>query len=215
MTHVQRRERISIDRYPADVAVNTRVLAASLAAAALVSVAGGYALSRTSQPATPAAEDTVTITSNGLYVEPGIPTNAVVEGKPLPDVQLVATDGTKVSTRSLIGTPMVINVWATTCVACKQEMPALAQVSNDLGTAVRFIGVNQVENTPSALAFAKDKGVHYELLSDQNGELVAALGITGLPYTLFVAADGTIVAQKGVELNAATIRSTIDSVLLS
>ena len=157
----------------------------------------------------------MTITSNGVYLEPGIPKNAVVQGKPLPDVELISTDGTKVSTRSLIGTPMVINVWATTCAACKREMPALAQVSNEVGSAVRFIGVNQVENTPSALAFAKDKGVRYELLSDENGELVAALGITGLPYTLFVAADGTIVAQKGVELNAATIRSTIDSVLLS
>jgi peroxiredoxin len=207
---------MKMGRYPAHVAVNTRVLAASLAAAALVSVAGGYALSRTADPDTKAsAEDSVTITSNGVYLEPGIPTNAVVQGKPLPDVELVNTDGTKVSTRDLIGTPLVINVWATTCVACKQEMPALAQVNSELGSAVRFVGVNQLENTPSALAFAKDKGVHYELLSDENGELIAALGITGLPYTLFVAADGTIVAQKGVELNAATIRSTIESTLLS
>ena len=199
------------------MAINTRVLAASLTAALLVSVAGGYALSKTagSDAGGSSADDAVTITSAGVYVEPGIPTNAVVQGKPLPDVALVATDGTKVSTRDLIGTPLVINVWATTCEACKKEMPALAQVNAEFGGAVRFIGVNQVENTPSALAFAKDKGVRYELLSDQNGELVAALGITGLPDTLFVAKDGTIVAQKGVELDATTIRSTIDSVLLS
>lgn len=199
------------------MAVNTRVLAASLAAAALISVAGGYALSNTDDPATttPPAEDAITITSSGVYAEPGIPTNAVVQGKPLPAVDLVATDGSTVSTRDLIGRPMVINVWATTCVACKREMPAFARVNAELGDAVRFIGVNQAENTDSALAFAKDKGVRYELLSDQNGELVAALGITGLPYTLFVAADGTIVAQKGVELDQATIRATIDAVLLS
>lgn len=199
------------------MAVNTRVLAASLAAAALISVAGGYALSKTSDSPTTTqpAEDAVTITSSGVYAEPGIPTNAVVQGKPLPAVDLVAADGSTVSTRDLIGRPMVINVWATTCLACKREMPALARVNAELGDAVRFIGVNQAENTDSALAFAKDKGVQYELLSDQNGELVAALGITGLPYTLFVAADGTIVAQKGVELDQATIRATIDSVLLS
>ncbi len=200
-----------------DVAVNTRVLAASLAAAALISVAGGYALSKTDDSAatTSSAEDSVSITSTGVYAEPGIPTNAAVEGKALPAVDLVATDGSTVSTRDLIGRPMVINVWATTCVACKQEMPALARVNSELGDAVRFVGVNQAENTDSALAFAKDKGVQYELLSDQNGELVAALGITGLPYTLFVAADGTIVAQKGVELDQPTIRATIESLLLS
>lgn len=202
-------------RYPEQVAVNTRILGASLAAAALISVAGGYALSRTSDSSSDSAEDNITITSNGAYAEPGIPTNEVVEGKRLPTVDLVDTDGNTVSTADLIGQPMLINVWATTCVACKKEMPALAQVDHDLGGAVRFIGVNQAENTPSALSFAKEKGVQYELLSDLNGELVAALGITGLPYTIFVAADGTIVAQKGVELDKATIRATIDEALLS
>lgn len=205
-------------RYPDQVAVNTRVLVASLATAALVSVAGGYALSRSDDSTTgssSSAEDAITIASNGVYAEPGIPTNAVVQGTHLPTVNLVDTDGNTVSTADLIGQPMLINVWATTCVACKQEMPALAQVDAELGGAVRFIGVNQAENTPSVLAFAQDKGVQYELLADLNGELVSALGITGLPYTLFVAADGTIVAQKGLELDKATIRSTIDSVLLS
>lgn len=196
--------------------MNTRILAASLATAALVSVAGGYALSRTADPpVNTTAEDAVTITSNGVYVEPGIPTNAVVQGKRLPTVDLVGTDGATVSTADLIGQPLLINVWATTCLACKREMPALAAVDAELGGAVRFIGVNQAENTPSAIAFARDKGVQYELLSDLNGELVAALGITGLPYTIFVAADGTIVAQKGIELDRSTIRATIESNLLS
>jgi peroxiredoxin len=94
-------------------------------------------------------------------------------------------------------------------------MPALAAVHDDLGDKVRFIGVNIAENTPSALAFATSKGVRYELLSDVNGELQGALGVTGLPYTIFVSADGTIVAQKGLELDQATIRSTIEGLLLS
>ena len=144
-----------------------------------------------------------------MYVEPGIPTNAVVQGKPLPDVALVATDGTKVSTRDLIGTPLVINVWATSCEACKREMPALAQMHAEFGEQVRFIGINQFANNDIALAFAKDKGVRYELLSDLDGEFVTALGITGLPYTLFVAPDGTIVSQKGIALDVDTLRSTI------
>ena len=110
---------------------------------------------------------------------------------------------------------MVLNVWATTCEACKKEMPALAQLNAEFGDRVRFIGVNQFANNETALSFARDKGVRYELLSDQNGELVSALGVAGLPYTLFVSADGTIVAQKGIALTADTIRTTINTSLVA
>ena len=183
----------------------------------MISVGGGFLLSRTqdASPGNGSAQDSITIASSGVYSEPGqLPTNAVVQGKQLPIVDLTDNSGNSISTQDLIGHPLVINVWATTCEPCKREMPALAAVQDELGDKVRFIGVNTAANTPSALAFAKDKGVHYELLSDLDGALQSALGVTGLPYTIFVAADGTIVAQKGVELDQATIRSTITSKLL-
>jgi peroxiredoxin len=195
------------------MAVNRRVLFGSLGIAAVISVIGGYALSRSSNPST-IANDIVNIPSNSTFVEPGLAVNKVVQGKKLPTVNLVDNTGAKVSTASLLGQPLVLNVWATTCEACKKEMPALAQLNAEFGTRVRFIGVNQFANNDTALGFARDKGVKYELLSDQNGELITALGVAGLPYTLFIAPDGTIVAQKGIALDASTIRTTINSVLL-
>jgi cytochrome c biogenesis protein CcmG/thiol:disulfide interchange protein DsbE len=193
------------------VAVNTRVLAGSLIAALVISVAGGYALSRAGD----SDPDEADVTPGTITLSTGIPTNKPVQGKKLPTVDLTDTDGNSVSTADLLGQPLVINVWAVTCEACKTEMPALARVQSDLGETVRFIGVNTAKNDGSALAFAADKGVRYELLSDINGELTGSLGITGLPYTLFVAADGTIAAQKGIALNEAAIRSTIASTLTS
>lgn len=195
------------------MAVNTRVLAGSLVAALVISVAGGYALSRAGD--SDADSDEARITPGTITVETGIPTNKDVHGDKLPTVNLTDLKGDTVSTASLVGHPLVINVWAVTCAACKTEMPALARVQADLGETVRFIGVNTAENDASALAFAADKGVKYQLLSDINGELTGALGITGLPYTLFVAADGTIVAQKGIALDEAGIRATIASALTS
>ena len=189
------------------MAVKRTVLIGSLAFAVVVSLAGGYALSRGDDTTSP--DDDITVTSNGTFVEPGIAVNKPVQGKPLPTVQLVAIDGSHVSTSELLGQPLVINVWATSCEACKREMPALAQMHAEFGDQVRFIGINQFANNDIALAFAKDKGVRYELLSDLDGEFVTALGITGLPYTLFVAPDGTIVSQKGIALDVDTLRSTI------
>ncbi len=196
------------------MAVDRRVLAGSLGVAAIVSIGGGYLLSRNSNSST-IANDNVTITSNSTFVEPGLAVNRVVQGKKLPTVDLIDAEGHKVSTASLLGKPMVLNVWATTCEACKKEMPALAQLNAEFGDRVRFIGVNQFANNETALSFARDKGVRYELLSDQNGELVSALGVAGLPYTLFVSADGTIVAQKGIALTADTIRTTINTSLVA
>ena len=198
------------------MAVDKRILFGSLGAAVVISIVGGWALSSTKDdPNSMPVDDEVTITSNGVYLEPGIAINDPVQGEPLPAVMLRDSHGNEISTADLIGQPLVINVWGTDCVACRTEMPALAAVSRELGDQVRFVGVNIAANTDSALAFAKDKGVQYELLSDQDGELVSTLGIKGIPYTLFVAADGTIVAQKGIALDEDTIRSTVADSLLS
>jgi thiol-disulfide isomerase/thioredoxin len=193
------------------VAVNTRVLAGSLAAAVLISVGGGYMLSRSDD----SESDTAPLPNETLLLEPRIPTNDVVEGEKLPAVNLVDVDGNSISTADLVGHPLVINVWSVTCEACKTEMPALSRVQTDVGDAVRFVYVNTLENNDIALNFAKDKGVLTDIYSDHDGELTGALGITGLPYTLFVTADGTIAAQKGIALDEAAIRTTIAETLVS
>jgi cytochrome c biogenesis protein CcmG, thiol:disulfide interchange protein DsbE len=193
------------------VAVNTRVLAGSLAAAVLISLGGGYLLSRSDDSPSDAAE----LPRDTVLSAPGIPTNKPVSGEKLPAVNLVDVDGNTISTADLVGHPLVINVWSVTCEACKTEMPALARVQADLGDSVRFVYVNTLKNNEGALDFAKDKGVVTEIYSDHNGELTGALGVTGLPYTLFVTADGTIAAQKGIALDEADIRAAIDQNLLS
>jgi cytochrome c biogenesis protein CcmG, thiol:disulfide interchange protein DsbE len=197
------------------VAVDKRILVGSLGAAVVLSIAGGWALSRSNDGDNVTVDDEVTMTSSGLYLEPGIAVNDPVQGQPLPAVDLRDLNGAEVSTSSLIGQPLVINVWATDCVACRTEMPAFAAVNREFGDKVRFVGVNVAANTESAISFARAKGVHYELLSDQDGELVSRLGIKGIPYTLFVTSDGTIVVQKGIELDQNTIRKTIIDTLLS
>jgi len=198
------------------VAVNKRVLVGSLAAAVLISISGGYALSQSGDEASPTpVDDDVTITSNEVFVEPGLPTNDVVEGEPLPTVTLSDAAGNDVSTSQLTGQPLVINVWSTTCEPCRRELPAFAAVHQEFGDQVRFVAVNSGDSADEARAFAEEYGVNYESLSDRNGEFLANLGITGLPYTLFIASDGTIVAQKGIELSADNIRITITNELLA
>ncbi len=195
--------------------VNRRLLLGSLTAAVVFSGVGGYLLNRAgSGDATPGGDD-VTLTSSGLYDAPGIPLNDKVRGAMLAAFTVTDTNGNEVHSSDLIGAPLVINLWATTCEPCKRELPAFAAAHRDLGDQIRFVGINQFINDDTALNFARQYGVGYEMLADVNGEFVLALGVSALPYTLFVAADGTIIAQKGTEISAAELRSNLDLLLES
>ena len=190
--------------------MNRRLLALALGGAAVISVAGGYALSRDGSSAKGASDtkpsDVVTLDQPGGVQEPSIGTNATVKGRPLPAVTLFDNDGNEISTTDLIGQPLIINVWFSTCGPCKQELPAFARVQADLGDTIRFIGVNPTDSPETNASFAHDRGVNYELLRDTDGAFVATVGIVAFPVTLFVAADGTIIRQTGA-LDEATLRT--------
>jgi len=175
------------------VAVNRRLLAASIGAALAISVAGGWAVARTSG-------DSEDVTYDSAVVEqiPSIGTNAQVSGDPLPDVMLVDNEGNDVPLLSLTGTPMVINFWYSTCGPCKTELSSFGAVHADLGDQIRFIGVNPYDDPDVNISFAAERGVHYELYRDPDGVYGRAVGIMTAPVTLFIAADGTIVRQTGV-----------------
>ncbi len=197
------------------MAVDKRILFGSLGVAVLISIGGGYLVSRNG---TNSNGGEVTIGSAGTYpINNEIPTNSVVTGKPLPIVTLEDFDGNTFETSELLGHPLVINVWNTTCEPCKRELPAFAKVHADLGDTVRFVGIDagEIASKSDVAAFAKKYGLDYESYRDLNGVLLAKLGISGFPYTIFVTANGTIVAQKGTELTEATIRTTIQTKLLS
>ncbi len=200
------------------MAVDKRVLIGSLAAAVVISVGGGYALSASNDSNDSGnADDDISINASTPLEEPvdTVPNlgNLGVEGDTLPSVTIRDAQGNRISTVELLGQPLLINFWATTCVACKDEMPALARVHADYGDRVRFIGLNQVANGDTALAFAADADVHYELMSDEDGEFAAALQVATLPYTLLVAPDGTIIEQKGIALSEDQIRAAVDELL--
>lgn len=179
-----------------------------VAVAAVVSVAGGWAISRGDDSSS--AADDITMTSAGeVQEQPGLE-NEKVQGDPLPVVDLVAVGGAKVSTSSLLGQPLVINTWFSDCAPCQKEMPDLATVHREVGDRVRFVGVDPGPNDDEAkmVDFARKHGVGYELLRDPDGKFTTAVGIVTMPVTLLVTADGTIVQQTGV-LTADKLRALI------
>ena len=117
--------------------------------------------------------------------------------------------GLAIRTSSLVGQPLVVNLWYSTCIPCKRELGEFAAVHREVGDRVRFVGVDPLDSVDVMRRFASDRGVGYELLRDEAGAFVNALGVVNFPVTLFVAADGEIVGQTG-EIDGDELRARIE-----
>lgn len=118
------------------------------------------------------------------------------------DVSVLGSDGVShslASLASLAGTPVVVNVWASTCVPCREEMPALQAFADEYAGRVGVVGIDPLDTAREMAAFADEVGVGYPLYRDPDGMVQVEFGIPALPTTLFVRADGTV---AGVHLGA-------------
>jgi thiol-disulfide isomerase/thioredoxin len=103
--------------------------------------------------------------------------------------------GREIDTAGLRG-PMIVNLWAGWCTDCRKEMPALATFART-HPAVKVLGIDYVDTQPgAALELAAQSGVGYPLAADPSAKLDTAGSlphIAGLPFTVFLNADGKIV----------------------
>ena len=118
--------------------------------------------------------------------------------KALPDVTLKCLGGgTSVRLAGLTGTPTVINLWASWCGPCRKELPLLARADKAYGQNLRILGVDFADAAPdAAIALAKASGVTYPLLVDRSSSTKAPFRVIGLPQTVFVDAQGRMVATE-------------------
>lgn len=126
-----------------------------------------------------------------------VPAGEVTAGDRAPAFSLpvLGSAGAPDTLTGLDSGPLVVNFWSSTCTICVQEMPALQEVDDAFGGAVRFVGIDVVDPSMTAAAFAAKLGVHYTLLSDANGTVAAAYGVDALPVTFVVSPAGTILAR--------------------
>jgi thiol-disulfide isomerase/thioredoxin len=113
----------------------------------------------------------------------------------------------------LRGRPLVLNVWASWCVPCRKEMPAFQSVYQRARGVVGFLGVDYLDEVDAARRLAADTGVTYPLAADPKGSEVAKFGVTALPTTLFLSADGVLRGRRFGELDADRLRAAIRSYL--
>ena len=92
---------------------------------------------------------------------------------------------------AVFGTPTLLNLWASWCAPCREEMPVL-DAYNDVPGAVQVIGVNVRDRSSSAAALVRDLRIGYPSFTDAD-EVAGALGAPQLlPLSYLVGTDGSV-----------------------
>ena len=135
---------------------------------------------------------------------------------PVPQVAVATFAGDRLSLTEFEGRPLVVNFWATWCPSCVAEMsrafrPAIASLEG----GVAFVGVNIQDDRAAAEALLAETGVEWVNTEDEDGELYAALGGLGMPFTVVVDDTGSIVHRHNGPLDERKLLTLIEDVTRS
>jgi thiol-disulfide isomerase/thioredoxin len=92
------------------------------------------------------------------------------------------------------GRPIFLNLWASWCFPCREEMPAIDR-SSQSHPEVAFIGVSVQDSMSDARSFADEIGVTYTIGFDEHDAVDDAYTPLGLPASYIISADGVILER--------------------
>ena len=128
-------------------------------------------------------------------------------GYSVPDFKLSSLDGKATSLIDFRGHPLILNFWASWCDPCREEMPLLQQVYEDLGDRIFVVGINYAESSSQVLSFTHTIEVTFPILLDSKGEVTERYQIAGFLTTFFVSSEGKLVAYHLGELTSDALSS--------
>lgn len=118
-------------------------------------------------------------------------------GRPVPAVAADTIDGDRFDIDELRGSWVVLNVFATWCVPCREEHPDLVRfdtIHRAQGDAA-VVGLVYDDDPAAVRAFRADEGGEWPMLLDPDGRIAVNLGVAGVPESFIVAPDGIIAAK--------------------
>ena len=125
-----------------------------------------------------------------------------------PPFLLETSTGSEVTLHSYAGRPLVLNVFASWCPPCREELPRIVSAARRSGSRVAFLGVDEQEAEHMATAFAKEMRLPYPFAID-HGQFAASYGAQSLPETIFVDSHGTVRALVHGAISAAALERNL------
>jgi cytochrome c biogenesis protein CcmG/thiol:disulfide interchange protein DsbE len=128
----------------------------------------------------------------GLNRDPHeVPSPLINKPAPAFDIAQLAQSNKNFSPASMKGQVWILNVWASWCVACREEHPVLVELANSKIAPV--IGLDYKDKREQALAMLASQGNPYTLSAfDANGRVGIDYGVYGVPETYIIDKAGII-----------------------
>ena len=126
--------------------------------------------------------------------------------------------GSGLSWTALEGQPLVVNLWASWCAPCREEMPILqaayrAQPPPPPGgpPEIQFIGVDVRDEPAAAADLLAALDVRYPQLQDPQGLMMDEMALPGLPVTIAVDAGGNVADIQIGQLDTARLQELLEA----
>ena len=138
---------------------------------------------------------------------------------PAMDFTVYMQDESAVNLSDFYGKPIVVNFWATWCGPCKSELPAFEKLYDEYGNEITFMMVNLTdgaqETVSSVSEFVMDNGYHFPVYFDTDMDAAMTYSVYSIPATLFIDANGNIVASQLGAMSEDMLRNYIERLLIS
>jgi peroxiredoxin len=125
------------------------------------------------------------------------PAATIAAGRVAPDFKLTGLDGKPGSLAELRGKVVFLNLWATWCPPCREEMPSIQTLHQHFEKAPDFVvlTVSEDSNPSQVGAYIKQHNFDFRVLLDPGNTVGEAYDVSGLPESFVIGRDGRIVAH--------------------
>ena len=186
---------------------NKKLGLALLAAALVVLIAGGVILyNALSKKVDAEVPDSGTETGAPSGAEDAVP------------FTVFDADGNAVNLADYLGKcPIVVNIWATWCPPCVEELPYFDDMYSEYGDDVEFFMVDCTdgarETVESVKEFVSQNGFTFPVYYDTEYSASNAYSVYYIPVSIFIGSDGKIVHQQVGGLDKSTLESYVSGLV--
>jgi cytochrome c biogenesis protein CcmG, thiol:disulfide interchange protein DsbE len=170
-------------------------------------------------PVTLAAALLVGLLAYGVFSKGGDTTldQAVAEGErpqaPVASLPVLGADGNK-SLADYRGKVVVLNLWASWCEPCREEMPLLQETHEKISSRGGMVlGVDTQDVTTKALGFLEQVKATFPSIRDRNREYGRQFGATGYPETFIIDRKGRVAALQRFPVDQAWLDKHLPKLL--
>jgi len=134
-----------------------------------------------------------------------------------PDFELKTPAGERLRLSDLRGQAVLVNLWATWCPPCREEMQTIEKVYGeykDQGFVVLAVNMTYQDAPSDVMPFVEGQRLTFPILLDETGEMADAYQLRSLPSSYFIGRDGIInEVVIGGPMAEALLRTRIEDIL--